>query len=148
MEVILVTKVKNLGALGDKVRVSPGYGRNYLVPQGKAVPANAKNVAEFEQRRADYESKAAALFNDSDARRARLENAEVTIRANASTEGKLYGSVGPREIAEAFTDAGFPLSKSEIALGEGPLRRTGEFMVAVALHADVACQVKVVIVAE
>ena len=145
MELILLSKVTNLGNLGDKVKVKPGYGRNYLVPQGKAVPATAQNTAEFEKRRADYEAKANATLADAESRKEKLENAAVTIRANASTEGKLYGSVGPRDIAEAFTAAGFPLSKSEVILGEGPLRRTGEFDVHVSLHADVHCMVKVTV---
>jgi large subunit ribosomal protein L9 len=148
MELILLSKVQNLGNLGDKVKVKPGYGRNYLVPQGKAVPATAENIAEFEKRRADYEAKANASLADAESRKGTLENAAVTIRANASTEGKLYGSVGPRDIAEAFTAAGLPLSKSEVILGEGPLRRTGEFDVHVTLHADVHCMVKVVVVPE
>jgi large subunit ribosomal protein L9 len=148
MELILLTKVVNLGNLGDKVQVKPGYGRNYLVPHGKAVRATATNIAEFEKRRAEYEAKAAALFGDAEVRRARFENAAVTIRANASTEGKLYGSVNTRDIAEAFTAAGLPLAKSEVLLGEGPLRRTGEFDVQVALHADVLTTVKVIVVPE
>lgn len=148
MELILLTKVRNLGALGDKVKVKPGYGRNFLVPHGKAVPATAANVAEFEKRRADYEAKAAALHNDAEARKARLEGQQVVIKANASTEGKLYGSVGPRDIAEAFTAAGLPLEKSEVVLGEGPIRRTGEFDVQVALHADVSTTIRVVVAAE
>jgi len=138
---------KNLGALGDKVKVKPGYGRNFLVPHGKAVPATGANLAEFEKRRADYEAKAAALHNDAEARKARLESQQVVIKANASTEGKLYGSVGPRDIAEAFTAAGLPLEKSEVVLGEGPIRRTGEFDVQVVLHSDVSTTVKVIVAA-
>ena len=148
MELILLQKVVNLGALGDKVNVKPGYGRNYLVPQGKAAPATATNVAEFEKRRAEYEAKANNLLSDASARKDKLEAAAVTIRANASTEGKLYGSVGPRDIAEAFTNAGFPLSKAEVILGEGPIRRTGEFDIHVALHADVHFTVKLSVVGE
>ena len=148
MQLILLQKVVNLGNLGDKVSVKPGYGRNFLVPQGKAVPATAANLAEFEARRADYEAKAGTILAEAEARKAKLENASVTIRANASTEGKLYGSVGPRDIAEAFTAAGHPLEKSEVLLGEGPLRRTGEFDVQVALHADVHAVVKVVVAPE
>jgi large subunit ribosomal protein L9 len=148
MELILLTKVRNLGALGDKVKVRPGYGRNYLVPQGKAVPATPANVAEFEKRRADYEAKAAALHNDAEARKARLEGQQVVIKANASTEGKLYGSVGPRDIAEAFTAAGLPLEKSEVVLAEGPIRRTGEFEIPITLHADVSTTIKVIVAAE
>jgi large subunit ribosomal protein L9 len=145
MELILLTKVTNLGNLGDKVKVKPGYGRNYLVPQGKAAPATATNLEEFEKRRAEYEARMNATLSDAEARRNKLENAQVEISANASTEGKLYGSVGPRDIAEAFTAAGYPLEKSEVVMGEGPLRRTGEFEVEIALHADVHVKVKVIV---
>ena len=148
MELILLQKVTNLGVLGDKVNVKPGYGRNYLVPQGKAVPATAANVAEFEAKRAEYEAKAKAVHDEAEARRAKLEGASVTITANAATEGKLFGSVGPRDIAEAFTAAGLPLEKSEVVMGEGPIRHVGEFEVLVHLHADVETTVKVVVVPE
>ena len=148
MELILLQKVVNLGGLGDKVKVKPGYGRNYLIPYGKAVPATADNVAAFEAKRAEYEAKANAVHAEAEARKAKLEGATVTIAANASTEGKLFGSVGPRDIAEAFTAAGFPLEKNEVVLGEGPLRRTGEFEIEVRLHADVHTSVKVLVEAE
>ena len=148
MELILLQKVTNLGGLGDKVTVKPGYGRNFLVPQGKAVPATAANLAEFEAKRAEYEAKAKAGLEDAQARQAKLEGASVTLKANASTEGKLYGSVGPRDIAEAFTAAGLPLEKSEVVMGEGPIRHVGEFEVLVHLHADVETTVKVVVVPE
>ena len=148
MELILVQTVKNLGALGDKVNVKPGYGRNYLVPHGKAVFATAANIADFEKRRAEFEAKANGQLSDASARKDKLESAMVTIRANASTEGKLYGSISPRDISEAFTAAGFPLSKSEVNLGEGPLRRTGEHEVQVSLHSDVQCTVKVQVLPE
>ena len=148
MDLILLTKVQGLGALGDKVKVKPGYGRNFLVPHGKAVPVSEQNLAEFEKRRADYEAKAESSLTDAAARKEKLEQSQVTIRANASTEGKLYGSVGPRDIAEAFTAAGLPLAKSEVVMGEGPIRRTGEFDVHVSLHADVQCTVKVIVVPE
>ncbi len=148
MELILLQKVKNLGNLGDKVNVKPGYGRNYLVPQGKATAATAENIAEFEQRRAEYEAKANQQLAGAEARKAQLENASVTVKANASPEGKLFGSVGPRDIAEAFTAAGIALDKSEVVMGEGPLRHIGEFEVQVHLHADVHTTVKVVVVAE
>jgi len=144
MELILLQKVTNLGNLGDKVTVKPGYGRNYLVPQGKAVPATAANLAEFEAKRADYEAKAKAQLDEAEGRLAKLEGASVTVKANASTEGKLYGSVGPRDIAEAFTAAGLPLEKSEVIMGEGPIRHIGEFEVQVSLHADIETTVKVV----
>lgn len=148
MELILLQKVKNLGNLGDKVNVKPGYGRNYLVPQGKATAATTENIAEFEQRRAEYEAKANQQLAGAEARQAQLENASVTVKANASPEGKLFGSVGPRDIAEAFTAAGIALDKSEVVMGEGPLRHIGEFEVQVHLHADVHATVKVVVVAE
>ena len=141
MQLILLQKVTNLGVLGDKVDVKPGYGRNYLVPQGKAVPATAANVAEFE-------AKAKAVHDQAEARRAKLEGASVTISANAATEGKLFGSVGPRDIADAFTKAGYPLEKSEVILGEGAFRHIGEYDVLVHLHADVETTVKVVVIAE
>jgi large subunit ribosomal protein L9 len=145
MELILLQKVTNLGNLGDKVTVKPGYGRNFLVPQGKAVPATAANLAEFEAKRADYEAKAQAALGGAEARRAKLEGASVTIYANASTEGKLYGSIGPREIADALTKLGTEVGKSEVIMGEGAIRRTGEYEVVLHLHADVETPVKVVV---
>ena len=148
MQLILLQKVTNLGNLGDKVNVKPGYGRNFLVPQGKAVPATAANLAEFEARRAEYEAKANDALAAAEARKARLEGAVVTIHANASTEGKLYGSVGPREIAEALTKAGTEVGKSEVVMGEGAFRNVGEYEVVVHLHADVETPVKVNVVAE
>ena len=148
MDLILLQKVTNLGGLGDKVKVKPGYGRNFLVPQGKAVPATAANVEAFETKRAEYEAKANTILADAQSRATKFEGASVTIGAHASTEGKLYGSVGPRDIAEAFTAAGFPLEKNEVVLGEGPLRRTGEFEIEVRLHADVHTTVKVLVEAE
>ncbi|NLW96516.1 MAG: 50S ribosomal protein L9 [Xanthomonadaceae bacterium] len=148
MELILLQRVTNLGNLGDKVTVKPGYGRNYLVPQGKAVPATPANIAEFEARRAEYEAKAQAIADEAQARLAKIDGSSVTIYANASTEGKLYGSVGPRDIAEALTKAGTPVEKSEVVMGEGPLRNTGEYEVTVHLHADVEATVKVIVEAE
>ncbi len=148
MELILLQKVKNLGNLGDKVNVKPGYGRNYLVPQGKATAATEANLAEFEKRRAEYEAKANQQLAGAEARQAQFADASVTIKANASPEGKLFGSVGPRDIAEAFTNAGIALDKSEVVLSEGPLRNIGEFEVPVHLHADVHATVKVIIVGE
>ena len=148
MELVLLQKVKNLGNLGDKVKVKPGYGRNYLVPHGKAVPATATNVAEFEKRRAEYEAKANQVVGAAEARKAALEGIAVTVKANASPEGKLFGSVGPRDIAEAFSAAGHALEKSEVVMGEGPIRHTGEFEIQVHLHADVQTTVKVTVAAE
>jgi len=148
MKLILLQKVVNLGGLGDTVTVKPGYGRNFLVPQGKAVPATAANVSMFEAKRAEYQAKADAVLADAQKRLTDLEGAEVTIAANASTEGKLFGSVGARDIAEAFTAAGHKVEKSEVVMGEGPIRRTGEFEVTVNLHAEVHTKVKVQAVGE
>ena len=148
MQLILLQKVTNLGNLGDKVNVKPGYGRNFLVPQGKAVPATAANLAEFEAKRADYEANAKSQLDGAEGRKAKLEDVKVTIHANASTEGKLYGSVTPRDIAEALTKHGHPVGKSEVIMGEGPLRRTGEYDILLHLHADVEVTVKVVVEGE
>ncbi len=148
MELILLQKVTNLGNLGDKVSVKPGYGRNFLVPQGKAVPATASNVAEFETRRAEYEAKAKSIHDEASSRIGKLEGASVTIYVNASAEGKLYGSVGPREIAEALSKAGTAVEKSEVVMGEGAIRHIGEFEVLVHLHADVETPVKVIVAPE
>ena len=148
MQLILLQNVQNLGKLGDKVNVKPGYGRNFLVPQGKAVPATAANVAEFEAKRAEYEAKAKASLDGAEGRKAQLDGVEVTISANASTEGKLYGSITPRDIAEALTKNGHKVEKSEVVLGEGPLRRTGEYEIVIHLHADIEATVKVIVVGE
>jgi large subunit ribosomal protein L9 len=148
MELILLQKVRNLGDLGDKVSVKPGYGRNYLIPQGKAVRVNAANLAAFEQRRAEYEARANNMLSEAEARKAKLADVSVTIEAHASPEGKLYGSVGPRDIAEALQAIGHDIHKGEVILGEGPLRNTGEFEVAIHLHADVQTSVKVIVVGE
>jgi large subunit ribosomal protein L9 len=148
MELILLEKVRNLGNLGDKVNVKPGYGRNYLLPQGKAVRVNAENLAAFEARRAEYEAKANKLLTDAESRKNKLADVSVTISANASPEGKLYGSVGPREIADALQAAGHNIHKGEVIQGEGPIRHIGEFDVLIALHADVQNTVKVIVVGE
>ena len=148
MEIIMLEKVSNLGALGAKVDVKPGYGRNFLIPYGKAVPATADNVAAFEAKRAEYEAKADAVLAAASKRKEEFEGASVTIMANASAEGKLFGSVGARDIAEAFTKAGHKLEKSEVVMGEGSIRRIGEFEVVVHFHADVESKVKVLVVPE
>jgi large subunit ribosomal protein L9 len=145
MELILLEKVQNLGDLGDKVKVKPGYGRNYLVPSGKAVPATAKNLADFEARRAELEKAAWQKLSSAEERKAALEGFEITLSANASDEGKLYGSIGPREIADAVTERGIHLEKSEVVMGEGPIRYTGEHSVLVHLHADVETEIKVTV---
>jgi large subunit ribosomal protein L9 len=148
MELILLQKVRGLGSLGDKVVVKPGYGRNFLLPQGKAVRVNAANLAAFEQSRAEYEAKANTALVDAEARKAKLADVSVTIAAHASAEGKLFGSVGPRDIAEALAAVGHTVHKGEVILGEGPLRNTGEYDVALHLHADVHTTVKVIVVGD
>ena len=148
MELILLEKVQKLGDLGDKVKVKPGYGRNYLVPTGKAVPATAANIAEFESRRAELEKAAMAKLSTAEERLGALEGLEIELTANASEEGKLYGSIGPREISDAVTAKGLKLEKSEVIMGEGPIRYTGEHSVLVHLHADVETEIKVTIEAE
>jgi len=148
MEVILLEKVGKLGALGDKVTVKAGYGRNYLVPYGKAVPATASNVAEFEARRAELEKAAAEKLSEAEARAEQLNEKAVTITSKAGDEGKLFGSVGVRDIADATTAAGVEVSKSEVRLPEGPLREVGEYDVTIQLHSDVNAVIKLSIVSE
>jgi large subunit ribosomal protein L9 len=149
MEVILLEKIGKLGELGDKVNVKAGYGRNYLIPQGKAVPATGDNVAMFEARRSELETSAAETIATAEVRAGRLQElGQIVIEAHAGEEGKLFGSVGTRDIAEAVTAAGVELSKSEIRLPEGALREVGEFEVKVHLHTDVDAVVLVCVVAE
>ncbi|HEX7342231.1 MAG TPA: 50S ribosomal protein L9 [Rhodanobacteraceae bacterium] len=143
MELVLLEKVKNLGNLGDKVNVKPGYGRNYLLPQGKAAPATAANLAEFEARRAEYEAKANELLATAEARKARIDGAEVAITVNASPEGKLYGSVGPREIVEALAAKGLEVEKGEVIQATGPIHIIGDYEAQIVLHADVQASIKV-----
>ncbi|MGB0669303.1 MAG: 50S ribosomal protein L9 [Porticoccaceae bacterium] len=149
MEVILLEKVGKLGDIGDTAKVKAGYGRNYLVPQGKAVFATEKNLADFELRRADLEAAAAAKLAEATARGAKLvEIGSLTIKAIAGDEGKLFGSVGTRELEEAINAAGGEISKSEINLPEGALRQVGEYSIEVQLHTDVTESITVVIEAE
>lgn len=145
MDVILLEKVDNLGDLGDQVKVSAGYGRNYLLPQGKAKPATAENIQFFEERRAELERQAAEVLAAAEARKAGIEALTLTIPAKAGDEGKLFGSVGPADIAEAAVAAGVELEKHEVRLPEGPLRALGEFDVDVHLHSDVDTVIKVVV---
>jgi len=145
MELILIEKVQNLGDLGDRVNVKPGYGRNYLVPTGKAMRATAANIAEFEARREELEKLARQKLSSAGERLASLEGLEIVLSANASEEGKLYGSIGPREIADAVTERGIELTKAEVIMGEGPIRYTGEHQVLIHLHADVETEIKVTV---
>ncbi len=149
MEVILLSKVENLGGLGDKVKVRPGYGRNYLIPQGKAVPATAENLAEFQKRRAALEAEAGEVLTSAQARKTALDGQRFEIPARAGEEGKLFGSVGPAEIAEAISAAGNRVERREVRLPEGAtIRELGEYQVGLHLHSDVDATVIVVVVAE
>jgi len=148
MNVILLEKVGKLGSLGDKVTVKSGYGRNFLIPFGKAVPANDANVAEFETRRAELEKVAAEKMAGAEKRAEKLNELAVTIVSKAGDEGKLFGSIGTRDIADAVSAAGVEIAKSEVKLPEGSLRTVGDFEIAVQLHSDVTAIVKLAVVAE
>jgi large subunit ribosomal protein L9 len=149
MEVILLEKIGKLGNIGDLANVKSGYGRNYLIPQGKALFATKANLEEFETRRADLEAAAADKMGKAQNRANKLvEIATVTIAAIAGDEGKLFGSVGTREIEEAVNNAGGDISKSEINMPEGAIRNIGEFVVEVQLHTDVTQAITVVVEAE
>ncbi|NQY65910.1 MAG: 50S ribosomal protein L9 [Alteromonadaceae bacterium] len=149
MEVILLDKIAKLGELGDKVSVKSGYARNFLLPKGKAVFASEDNVSHFEARRADIEKKLAEVLAAAQARAAKIVVlSEVTIASTAGDEGKLFGSVGTRDIADAITEAGVEVTKAEIRLPLGTIRETGEFEIAIHLHHDVDTSIKLVVIAE
>jgi len=148
MEVILLEKVGKLGALGDRVTVKGGYARNFLLPQGRAVLANEANVAEFEARRAEIEKSAQEQLDAANTRAEALNGKTVAITAKAGDEGKLFGSIGTRDIAEAAEANGLTLDKSEVRLPEGPLRNTGEHEVQCQVHAEVFATITVAITGE
>ncbi|QQF77369.1 50S ribosomal protein L9 [Histophilus somni] len=149
MQVILLDKVAQLGTVGDQVTVKAGFARNYLIPQGKAVMATAANIAHFEARCAELEAKAAEALSAAQARANQLaELATVTITSKAGDEGRLFGSITARDVAEAVTAAGVEIAKSEVRLSTGPLRTTGEHQVRFQLHGEVFATLNVVIVAE
>lgn len=149
MEVILLENISNLGGLGDKVDVKAGFGRNYLIPQGKAVPATEGAIVKFEARRAELEAAAAEALAAAEARAATLNELQlITITANAGEEGKLFGSIGTRDIADAVTAAGVAVDKSEIRLPEGALRELGEYEVDVQIHGEVTAIIAVAVVPE
>ncbi|UYF98814.1 MULTISPECIES: 50S ribosomal protein L9 [unclassified Halomonas] len=148
MEVILLDKIGKLGGLGDKVTVKPGYGRNYLVPYGLAVPATKENVEAFEAQRAELEAQAAERKSEAEARAEQLNDIELSLVSKAGDEGKLFGSIGPRDLADAISSAGIEVAKSEVRMPEGPIRQTGEYDIALHLHAEVDATVRVVVVAE
>ena len=148
MEVILLEKIHRLGELGDKVQVRAGYGRNYLVPQKRAVPATPGNIEKFEGQRAELEKAQSDVLSAAQARMAGFAELEVSVSAKAGTEGKLYGSIGTTEIAEAVCATGNNLEKREIRLPDGPLREIGEYQVTIHLHADAETTVTVHVNAE
>lgn len=149
MEIILLDKIANLGGLGDTVTVKSGFARNFLFPQGKAVPATKANVEKFEARRAELEAKIAEQLAAAQARADKVaELGEVTIAAPAGDEGKLFGSVGTQDIADAITAAGVEVAKAEVKLSTGTLRETGEYDIDLQLHSDVMATAKVVIIAQ
>ncbi|MEH6650229.1 MAG: 50S ribosomal protein L9 [Motiliproteus sp.] len=148
MEVILLEKIGKMGGLGDKVNVKAGYGRNYLVPFGKAVPATKTNIESFEARRSELEKAAAEKQAAAETRAEALNAIELTITAVAGDEGKLFGSIGTRDIADAIIAAGADVDKNEVRLPEGAIRHTGDFEIAVQVHTDVIATVKLAVVAE
>jgi large subunit ribosomal protein L9 len=147
MQIILLEKVANLGDLGDVVKVKDGYGRNFLIPQGKAKRANAANLKEFEARRAELEAKQAVIFADAKVRAEKLEGAVVTIAQKAGVDGRLFGSVTSIDIAEAVTASGVEVKRHEVRLPNGALKAIGEYELEIALHHDVVTPVKIVVIA-
>ncbi len=148
MQVILLERVQNLGELGASVNVKPGYARNYLIPQGRAVIATPANVADFEARRAELESQEAQALASVQARADALEGTEITLARKTGEEGKLFGSVGPQDIADALTETGTPVSRNEVRLANDTLRQVGDYEVGVHLYANVEASITVHVVAE
>jgi large subunit ribosomal protein L9 len=149
MEVILLEKIENLGNLGDVVKVKPGYARNYLIPHGKAKYATAENIKELEARRAELEKAAAEALAEAETKREKIEGQEITIAAKAGTEGRLFGSVGPVDIARAVSEAtGVEVARRQVRMPEGPIHEVGETEITLHLHTDVNAKIKVIVVAE
>ncbi len=148
MNVILLDKVENLGAIGDLVTVKPGYGRNFLLPKGKAALVTKENIAEFEARRVDLEKAAAEDMSAATARADLVRGMELVIPANVGSEGKLFGSVGPIDIAEAFAKVGVEAARSEIRMPDGPIHEMGDFTIGLHLHSEVNVEVLVKVVAD
>lgn len=145
MEVILLEKVENLGGIGDRVKVKPGYGRNFLIPHGKAKLATAENMAEFEALRVELEERAAGELKQAQERATAVAALKLVIPAKAGSEGKLFGSIGTIDIADAATKAGVEIARSEVRLAEGPIRVAGEHTVEIHLHSDVNVELPVVV---
>lgn len=148
MEVILLEKVAKLGDLGDVVKVKAGYGRNYLVPQRKATPASAEAIRDIELHRTELQTAEDVKLQVAQERAAKVEELDITLTAKAGEEGKMYGSIGTRDIAEAATEAGVPLEKSEIRMPTGVIRELGEYEIAVHLHSEVIATLKLGVVVE
>ena len=148
MEVILLQKIANLGDIGDRVKVKPGFGRNYLLPGGKATLATPENVAKFETRRAELEAKASAELGAAKSRAEALAGLRLSITAKAGSEGKLFGSIGTTDIAEACKTAGHEIERAEVRLPGGPIRMVGEHVITLHLHSDVNVEVPLTVVAE
>ena len=148
MEVILLERVTKLGDLGDKVKVKAGFGRNFLIPHGKAVRATEANIAEFETRRAELQAAADASLEAAQARAEAMHELAVTIEANAGDEGKLFGSIGTKDIADAVTAAGHEIQKAEVRMPTGAIREVGNYEITLQFHSDVTIEVAISVVAE
>jgi len=148
MEVILLEKIYRLGAIGDRVKVKSGYGRNWLLPKSKAVLATPENLVEFEARRAELEKAEADVRNKAALRAEAFKDRVITISAKTADEGKLFGSIGVSDVVAAIQAAGVEIEKSEVHLPEGPIRQLGEYEIAIHLHSDIATAVKVIVVSE
>ena len=148
MEVILLQKVANLGNIGDRVKVKSGYGRNFLLPKGKATLATADNVAKFESRRAEIEKAAKVELDAAQARASKFEGFKLTLTAKSGGEGKLFGSIGTTDIADGVRKAGYEVERSEVRLPHGPIRQAGEHTVQIHLHTDLTIDLPVVIIGE
>ncbi len=148
MEVILLEKVRRLGNLGDKVKVAAGFGRNFLIPYGKAVPATKANLEQFEQRRAELEKAQADTLAQAQARAERLEGKEFRLASKAGDEGKLFGSIGIRDVADVITASGEAVTKAEVKMPEGPIRNIGQYEISLQLHSDVNATITLVVVGE
>lgn len=148
MQVILLQRVVNLGKLGETVDVKAGYGRNYLIPQGKALPANEANIAKFEARRAELEAVEAKELAEAKSRAEALSDVNVIMRAKVGDEGKLFGSIGARDIADALTKSGLSVDRSEVKMPEGSFRQVGEYKVVIQLHHDITADILVTILSE
>lgn len=148
MEVILLEKIRNLGTLGDKVSVKSGFARNFLIPQGKAVFATKENIADFEARKAELEKAAAEVLAAAQARAEKINAiAEIALTAQASEEGKLFGSIAIKDVADALEAKGAEVARNEISMPEGPIHEVGEHEIEVLLHSDVTCKIRVIVTA-